>query len=205
MENKSSQGFQMSPQQRHIWQQQKDGARFHAQCALSIEGILVGEKLRKVLQDCLARHEILHTSFQSPPLLEFPLQVICEQYEIQIQETTASTLEHHEQALQQMLRSQRMLPFDEDRGPMMRVALITQSESQHILLLTVAALCVDTFSLQSFAEELFQLYTSSEQDRQQQEPPLQYADFAAWQIDTLDLEIPLAAQEFWQRQKHRSP
>ena len=69
LENKSSQGFQMSPQQRHIWQQQKDGARFHAQCAIFIEGRLVSARLKKVLQDCLARHEILHTSFQSSQLL----------------------------------------------------------------------------------------------------------------------------------------
>jgi len=206
LENKSSQGFQMSPQQRHIWQQQKDGARFHAQCAIFIEGRLVSARLKKVLQDCLARHEILHTSFQSSQLLEFPLQIIHDQYEIQIQEITLSTQERHEQeqALQQMLLSQRTLPFDAE-GPMLRAALITQSESQHILLLTIAALCVDTFSLQALAEELLRLYTSSEQERSQQEAPLQYADFAAWQTDTLDLELPLAAQEFWQRQKRRSP
>src|ERR1044072_2901655 len=75
MQEKLIEGFKPSPQQRHLWLLQGEGARaFRAQCAVWIEGPLDVAGLRAALDDVVARHEILRTVFQRTNGL--PVQVI---------------------------------------------------------------------------------------------------------------------------------
>ena len=62
MSNKVIQGFQLSPQQAHLWSLQEHDYR--ARAAITIEGSLDPEALEAALNKIISRHEILRTAFR---------------------------------------------------------------------------------------------------------------------------------------------
>ncbi|HNP74272.1 MAG TPA: condensation domain-containing protein, partial [Kouleothrix sp.] len=72
-------GFRLAPQQKRLWQlQSAGGAAYCAQGLVAIDGPLDRPALAAALRELAARHEILRTSFQRPPGLALPVQVIAE-------------------------------------------------------------------------------------------------------------------------------
>ncbi|MGH2508730.1 MAG: condensation domain-containing protein, partial [Ktedonobacteraceae bacterium] len=199
-EQTASHGFRLSPQQQRLWILQQEGRTQYAQCALLIEGNLDKQRLNRALQVCVARHEILRTTFQQVPLLEYPLQVIDSQGHVLQEEIDLSALDVciQEEVIQQLIQTQRLLPFDLKNSSPLRITLITQTQAQHILLIGVAALCADSATFRYLLEACSQAYVFFEQD-ELEEYALQYADFTTWQIETLELEQPLLAREYWQK------
>src|ERR1700682_6781099 len=78
MKEEVVEGFQLSPQQKHLWLLQERSAPFRSYCAVLLEGALDQEVLRVVLRTVLERHEILRTGFQSLAGVDIPLQVLSE-------------------------------------------------------------------------------------------------------------------------------
>src|SRR5581483_1970890 len=71
-------GFQLSPQQRHLWTllQGKWDHPYCIQSRVSIEGPLQRAALEAAVQQVVARHEILRTTFQQVGGMSLPVQVI---------------------------------------------------------------------------------------------------------------------------------
>jgi amino acid adenylation domain-containing protein len=74
-------------------------------------------------------------------------------------------------------------PFDLERGPLLRVALLRTGAADHVLLLHVHAIACDGRSLGIFFRELAALYQAFAGGAPSplRELALQYGDFAAWQ------------------------
>ncbi|MGI9175971.1 MAG: condensation domain-containing protein, partial [Rhodothermales bacterium] len=62
-------GFPLSPQQHHAWtlRADADGRLFHATGAFQIDGPLDRATLEEALQQTIAQHEILRTTFRTLP------------------------------------------------------------------------------------------------------------------------------------------
>jgi hypothetical protein len=75
MQAKTIEGYQLSPQQKRIWQLQGNQT-FCAQVAVKLKGLLNLEKLKTVIANLSRNHEILRTTFQQPVGMKFPLQII---------------------------------------------------------------------------------------------------------------------------------
>src|SRR5882672_8524305 len=69
-------GFRLSPQQRRLWQLQREGLAHRSQYVLRLEGIVGPGALLEALRRTVSRHEILRTRFRSLPGVNFPIQVI---------------------------------------------------------------------------------------------------------------------------------
>ena len=69
-------GFRLSPQQRRLWFLQQDQSAYRAQCEIAIDGPVEVERLTRVVQEIVDRHEILRTTFQRQPGVRTPVQVI---------------------------------------------------------------------------------------------------------------------------------
>ena len=76
MENKSVEGYRLSPQQKHLWLQQPDSPAYRAQCAILLEGDLKTEALKEAVQKVVDRHEILRTTCHRLPGMKIPFQVV---------------------------------------------------------------------------------------------------------------------------------
>lgn len=79
------------------------------------------------------------------------------------------------------------LPFDLEKGPVIRVKLFTRSETEHTLLVTVHHITADFWSMLSMLDELLMLYDAETSGRPTPLSPLNfsYTDYVRWQKNML--------------------
>src|SRR4051794_15531315 len=197
MNSPSTAGFQLSPQQKHLWSLQQN-QQFVSQVAVLLEGPLDHQRLHAALMKIFQRHEILRTLFQRNAGMKFPFQVVdanatfsCFRSSVQAADE-ASEREQIQDALDAQAESDL---FD---GTALNVALIDSSENRHFVLFTLPALCADSASLARLAAELRELYTGTESEEAE---ALQYADYSEWQNELLQKndEESRAGKEFWKQ------
>jgi amino acid adenylation domain-containing protein len=194
-------GFQLSPQQEHLWllQQVTASSTYFVKCTVLIEGNIETTKLVAALQNIVNRHEILRTTFKYVPGMIIPVQVITnsnvrlnqqyhlESYNSQVQ--TAKIAEIFQKFTQQN--------FDSESDSPLYISLATLSELKHILFIGLPALCGDAKTLINLVCELSNLYANSEQVLVE---PLQYADFSEWENELIKSEGAEIGREYWRKQ-----
>src|SRR6185369_9115117 len=104
-------------------------------------------------------------------------------------------LTNQEERIAVYIAHEQEQPFDYFQGPLLRVTLIKQSDTRHLLLVVLPALCADSATLANFISELSRAYAAS----LEQDEPLQYADYAEWQLELLDAgdEQAAAGKDYW--------
>ncbi|HYO12892.1 MAG TPA: amino acid adenylation domain-containing protein, partial [Thermoanaerobaculia bacterium] len=98
-------------------------------------------------------------------------------------------------------------PFDLERGPLFRAALIQLAGDDHVLLATFHHIVADGWSLGVFQRELSALYRSRVTGSTDPLPdlPIQYADFAAWQLDWLEGDVLERHLAWWRARLAGAP
>ncbi|MEA2694421.1 MAG: hypothetical protein QOJ16_3808 [Acidobacteriota bacterium] len=92
-------------------------------------------------------------------------------------------------------------PFNLQRGPVLRVALVHREASEHLLLLAVHHIAADNWSASVVFAELGALYRALASGVAPVLPalPVQYADFAVWQRGYLTGERNFRESEHWRQ------
>ncbi|MEH2000624.1 MAG: amino acid adenylation domain-containing protein [Nostoc sp.] len=203
MQVESIEGFRLSPQQEHLWllQQIDQSWAYRSDCAILIEGNIDANNLEFALQDVVNRYEILRTSFACLPGMTIPVQVIRDskvrldkKYDIsnyKPQEQEAKIELIYEEIKQQKIELEKSLILD--------TSLVTISPEQHLLFISLPALCADSVTLNCLVRELTTSYLGK-LDEELSEEPLQYADFSEWQNQILEAEETQIGREYWQQQ-----
>src|SRR6185295_2398281 len=134
------------------------------------------------------RHEILRTTFQRPPGIKTPFQVISEEAQLdwQFHDQSDRDQEAFSTQLATCWLAERSRPFDFERGPLLRATLYKLSREEHTLLISVAALCADSVTVLNLMKELGTAYGLILDGGEFAAEPLQYADFAEWHNDLLE-------------------
>lgn len=167
-----------------------------------LRGGLNEDLLISSINALLARHEVLRTAYRAGDdgIAE---AVIAEQAEIAIARLDLTNTETHEQqrCITAAALEEASSPFDLAAAPLIRARLITCSNEDHVLLLTVHHIAADGWSVGLLLKELSELYRAEQERRPANLPAttLQYADFACWQNKLLSgaaLEDELL---FWKR------
>ncbi|HVR99668.1 MAG TPA: condensation domain-containing protein, partial [Thermoanaerobaculia bacterium] len=195
------QGFRPSPQQNRVWRLQQDGlTSCSSLCVLHIEGNLDRPALRRALAETVARHEILRTAFRLPAGLTVPLQVILPPGSVSLPEVDFRDLypEYWVSGAADLLSTMNGPPFDLDRGEGWRAVLVRLGPCEHGMLLALSSACADPGTFEPLAADLFAAYARQVTGQgEDPEPPLQYADVAAWQNSLLEGEDTSEAVEVW--------
>jgi amino acid adenylation domain-containing protein len=173
--------------QRRLWflaQLHPGDTAYHVPLALRLEGPLDVAALRRALDELVRRHGALRTVLHAvdgepvqvvhaPAPVPLPVQAL----------DAADRAQPGSGALGEAVRA----PFDLARGPLFRPSLWVEREDRHLLLLSMHHAVTDGWSLGVIAHELGALYAAYADGRPSPlpEPPLQYADFAAWQRDRM--------------------
>ncbi|MBW4490245.1 MAG: amino acid adenylation domain-containing protein [Trichocoleus desertorum ATA4-8-CV12] len=194
-------GYELSPQQKHLWMVQQITEEnavqpYRVQAAISITGAIAPAIFQAALQDVIDRHEILRTTFQSVSGLDLPLQVIQEAPTEAIAILDWSHLAESEQAVElENLCRARSLPLEQS----LQWSLIRQSSEQHCLMLSLSALCGDMLTIKNLVQEIAQQYALCLQASPslEVEEPLQYADLATWQNELLQENN--ATPNYWRK------
>ncbi|BDI19715.1 hypothetical protein ANSO36C_55170 [Nostoc cf. commune SO-36] len=203
MQAKQIEGFRLSPQQKRLWLlENSDVSPLRIQCAVSIIGKLNIEILRTALQNVVNQYEIFRTTFYQLPEMEVPLQVIADNYKIEITELNFCSLasEEQENRLNELFNELKKIPFDLEEKPPIDVYIITLSSDKHILMLTLSALVADTYTLKYLLKKITVSYAACLQGQNLDDEPLQYADIAEWQNQILESDNSELGKEYWRNQ-----
>jgi amino acid adenylation domain-containing protein len=197
MQEAMNAGFQLSPQQARLWQLGENSPAMRAQVAVRLEGALDVARLKQAIEKTVERHEILRTLFRRQAGLKLPFQVVTESVQFDWTESDRDCGD-----ISGILAGERARPLDYERGPLLRAALCKRSADEHVLVLTLPAVCADGESMKKLAEEICSAYGG-----QQLPEVLQYADYAQWQNDLLheERDETSAAAGFWKNMDVSSP
>jgi amino acid adenylation domain-containing protein len=166
-----------------------------------IDGWLDLARLELSANRLLARHDVLRTTFdldhgravaRIAPAVDIGLEVVDLQDRADERLTEALRLAEREAGH----------PFALDRPPLLRVRMFRLAPDAHVMLVVVHHTIADGWSLGVFLRELFAVYEAlRERPNAELAPlPIQYADYAAWQRESLrgaSIERPL---RYWKRQ-----
>jgi amino acid adenylation domain-containing protein len=175
---------------------------FNLQGAYRLEGALSIGTLEEALATIVRRHEILRSVIivrdghprQLPrPAGYFVLPVV------NLGDLPAP--ERISQARQQIAEDAWM-PFDLANGPLLRGTLFRFGPRDHLLLITMHRIVSDDRSLDLLAHELTEQYTALISRSGARLPilPIHYADFAAWQRDSVNGPSLEAETQYWSKQ-----
>ncbi len=197
MQNQVS-GFPLSLQQRQLWRLRNESTAFRAQCVVLLKGNLNKELLAQTIDEVVKRHEILRTTFQQILGLKFPIQIITEDCPIELEEID---LTHEQQSgVEAVIRQKRNPPFDYERCPLLHLSLLALAPDEHMLALTLPALCADAQTLDNLVSDISRLYEDFAQGRKSTlDEPMQFIQFSEWQSALLRDEEAAPGKEYWRK------
>nr|WP_222944470.1 non-ribosomal peptide synthetase [Pseudomonas cerasi] len=179
-----------------IWQLEPHSAAYNIPLALRLHGALNVEALRRSVEQLIERHETLRTTFEQQgdealqvvhPVSPFALGV----EQLAAGESVETWVDRHVQQ-----------PFDLLQGPLLRVNVLRLSGQEHVLVLTQHHIVSDGWSMPIMVEELMQFYQAASLGREVKLAPLpiQYADYALWQRNWLEMGEQERQLAYWKQQ-----
>jgi hypothetical protein len=163
------------------------------------KGALDREILALNIQDIVARHTAMRTTFTefygTPRAIVSPgVAVELAHLDLRDHDPDAKT-----SAKDGFILDHQRTPFDLERGPLVRTAVITLADDDHILLVTQHHIITDGLSLRVFLTELGQRYLARHlgENVPVPEPLLRYSDFARWEHDRREERIYQEHLAWW--------
>ncbi|HEY6348111.1 MAG TPA: amino acid adenylation domain-containing protein [Candidatus Angelobacter sp.] len=180
---------------------------YHMPMGLRLKGRLDAGTLRRVLDRIVARHESLRTTFT---LIDGePVQRIASPADSRFHLLKHDLRRHlHAQAAyDRLLAEEANTSFDLKAGPLVRGRLISESEDEHTLLVTMHHIASDGWSMGIFCDEVSKLYMAFCQGEEDPLPelPVQYADYAVWERKWLEGEVLTQQGEYWKKVLQGAP
>jgi amino acid adenylation domain-containing protein len=165
---------------------------------LPLGGPLDVSALERALTAVVTRQQSLRTTFTLPLDREEPVQIVGPVQAVQLPVIDLSGLAADQRGTvsNALVRAEHGLPFDLERGPLMRVRLLRLDAETHSLALTLHHIISDGWSMDLLNREVRTAYDQSEAGDLS---PLrvQYADYATWQRDWLAGDVLEAELAFW--------
>jgi amino acid adenylation domain-containing protein len=204
MNNETIHGFELSPQQKHLWllHQATDSLPYRSLCAIEITGNLNIDTLKSALTTVVKRHQILRTSFHDLPGMEQPLQVIGNSSNLLIDNYDFSEMKPEEQkkAIAVLFESAKQQIFDFQQSSILQISLVSFS-FKYVLLLNFPAVYADATSLKNLVAEIGRAYAVHLHSDEITDEPVQYIAFSEWQNELLEAEEAEIGREYWRQQK----
>ncbi|HKV09679.1 MAG TPA: amino acid adenylation domain-containing protein, partial [Thermoanaerobaculia bacterium] len=190
--------------QERLWflaQFDPESAAYNMPAALRLRGGLDARALTAALSEILRRHEVLRTVFVA--VQGRPVQAIRPPAPLPLPRVDLSALPEAGAGAEarRLAREEARRPFDLARGPLARATLLQLGEREHAVLWNAHHTVSDGWSVGVLVQELATLYESAVHGRPSPlpEPPIQYADWAAWQRAWLQGEALAGQIGVWKR------
>ena len=172
--------------QQRLWflnQLARDGVGYNNPVALRLSGALDRAALGAALHDVITRHEVLRTVF--PETDGIARQIVLDASAVPVGDAQLA-----EEELDSALNAAAAHRFDLLREPPLRVTVFRLGPTEHVLLLLLHHIASDEASAAPLARDLLTAYLARCRGSEPQFAPLpvQYADYALWQRETLGEE-----------------
>ncbi|MBU6399951.1 MAG: amino acid adenylation domain-containing protein [Verrucomicrobia bacterium] len=196
--------------QQRLWflnQLEPDSPLYNMPLAVRLQGRLDETALHLALEAVVARHEPLRTRCVATE--NGPIQQIDPPAPVPLRQVNLRSLPETEREpeARRLLETEARRPFDLSRDPMLRALLTRVDDTEWRLLVTLHHIAADGWSWGIFCRELSALYDAFIAGRTASLPqlPIQYADFAWWQQQTLRGERLEQQLAYWKQQLAGAP
>ncbi|MGR4879945.1 amino acid adenylation domain-containing protein [Streptomyces sp. LARHCF249] len=196
----------MSYGQRRLWFLENfdpGSAEYHTAFALRLTGRVDVAALRAAAGDLTDRHEALRTTFGV--VGGQGVQVVHASLAPQWNSADLSAVAEgvREDRLLELVRAEHARPYDLRNGPLVRVLLARLSAEEHVLVVGIHHIVTDGWSTGVVARELGELYAARVRGERAglAGPPVQYADFAAWQRGRIEDSGVVGRQADWWKER----
>jgi hypothetical protein len=183
-------------QQQMWWLRELAGASaYNMPLIIAVDGLLDVHLLQQALHVVTARHEVLRMSFEEGDTGVVGIVIPEDAAALQLKWRESRGAAETTAVLQQEISAQ----FDLAAAPPIRGLMISSSDQEHVLCLTVHHIAMDGWSTAVLWKELSTAYTALVAGRVPKLPPLpvQYSDYAAWQQEVLASDQADQWRSYW--------
>lgn len=170
--------------------------------AVQMRGALDKGSLLRALNEVIARHETLRTTFKS--IDGKPMQIIHTASHVEIPELDLRNIPVSElnNKLKALIKDEARHIFNLEQGSLFRFCLFIIGENEYVLSMTIHHIISDAWSNAILIEELFKLYESYIRGEKLKLPKLQiqYADYATWERNRYRDNMPEELLKYWSKQ-----
>lgn len=166
-----------------------DNVSYNMPCICEVTGDIQDERIEKIFQNIVSRHEVFRTRFQ----------IIDNEIKQLVEDSSAFHVTYGEVAREDITKlvDEFIRPFDLSKSPLLRVGYYEiKGEGKHLLLMDMHHIISDGKSMEVLVRELGDLYLNKEIPQL----TMQYKDFACWQHDFLAGEGIKKQEAFWVHQ-----
>jgi len=202
--------FPTSFAQQRLWfldQLEPGSPLYNHPTAIRLIGALSVDALQQTLNDIVARHETLRTTFATVD--EQPVQIITPTLSVPLPLIDLGELPETEREAeaQRRVREEAQRPFDLAQGPLLQASLLRLGIEEHILLLAMHHIVSDGWSAGILFQEIAALYEAFSAGKPSPLPelPVQYADYSVWQREWMQGEVLEKHLSYWREQLTGAP
>ena len=164
-------------------------------------GPLDVEAMTAAFSRCVARHEMLRTTFaltngRLSQIIDPPCAVDIAVVDLESEAPQAQRLRADE-----LTRAHAAYRFDLEHGPLLVLKLLRFDAGHHLLLVSMHHIICDGISLGILMRDMAAFYDEAVRHTPARLPelPIQFADFAVWQEQWLASDEPARSLEFWKQ------
>ena len=178
--------------------------------AFRLKGELKTDLLKQSLQAVVNRHESLRTTFATTQLSAVvdsqPMQFVASNLTVDVASIDLSLVPagQREVKARDLARAEAHRRFDLTLGPLFRVTLVKLDDRDHVLILTLHRIVCDEQSVDILVRNLGEYYRS-QKDPELQSLPMQFAEYAAWQQETVRSEQFVVHRDYWKEKLNGAP
>ena len=195
----------LSYNQRRLWFLDKiepNSSAYNFTNALHLKGRLKVAALEDSINEIVKRHEVIRTYFavregQARQKIVDNLEISLPVIDLQNLSATEAQAE-----VKRLELADARQPFKMTEAPLLRLTLIRLKTTEYILLITMHHIISDAWSTGIFIQELSLLYKafSTSKASPLTELPIQYADYAIWEQESLQPEKLQTQIAYWKQQ-----
>ncbi|HZF10732.1 MAG TPA: condensation domain-containing protein, partial [Thermoanaerobaculia bacterium] len=195
--------------QQRLWlldQLEPGSTAYNMAFPLRLRGGLDVARLAAAWGEVVRRHEALRTTFRAVDGV--PVQVVAPPrpgpFPLFLADLSGLPEPAREREAERLVARQLLRPFDLERGPLVRGAVLRLGEGEQVLFGDLHHIIADGWSISVFCRELSALYgAGAEAPRDTPSPlpalPIQLADFAVWQRERLTGAVLAEQLGYWRR------
>ena len=197
--------FPASNAQKRLWfthQLNPESAAYNIPVAFQLQGQVNIDALRGALNDVVARHEALRTTFEAPN--GQPRQIVAPHLtlEVPLNDLRSLPATQREEEVQRRVEAVAYAPFDLRSGPLIRARLIQLASAHYVLVLSMHHIVSDGWSLGVLARELEAHYAArmSNADCRLPDLAIQYPDYTLWHQKWVSEQVINDQLPYWREQ-----
>lgn len=182
--------YDLSPAQKRLFivnQLSSIDTSYNIPLGIIIEGNLNINKLEKILNQIICRHEVFRTSFHinNGKIVQKVHAKVDFQINFFVQKTIIKEIDK--------IVNDFITPFDLGKAPLWRIGLFKLSENKFLLIIDIHHIIFDGTSLGIFVNEFIRLYNGEELP----ELKIQYKDFCEWLNNPLKTKSLKSQEKYW--------